>query len=86
MASVGYWDRSSAASSSTPTPAEPAHKTLWIPYAGIAGGVLILTLVFAMTKLPDLVGEDTFHVDEDQANPQKAYEDDRKSTTCYRTC
>jgi len=57
---------------------EAAHKTLWIPYAWIAGGVFVLTIIFAMTKLPDLVGVDACHVDEDEVNPKQAYEDDRK--------
>jgi FHS family L-fucose permease-like MFS transporter len=57
---------------------EAAHQSLWIPYAWIAGGVAILILIFAMTKLPDLVGDNSLHVDAEGANPKQAYEDDRK--------
>lgn len=58
--------------------AEAAHKTLWIPYAGIAAAVTVLIFIFAMTRLPDLVGDDTLHVDADAVDPKQAYEDDRK--------
>lgn len=36
---------------------EAAHKTLWIPYAGIAVGVLLLAVVFLFAKIPDLEAE-----------------------------
>ena len=58
--------------------AEAAHKTLWIPYAGIAAAVAVLIFIFALTKLPDLVGDDALHVNADSADPKLAYEDDRK--------
>ncbi len=57
---------------------EAAHHRLWIPYAAIAGAVLVLTGIFALVKLPDLVGADACHIDEDASNPKQAYEDDRK--------
>ncbi|MEI8373900.1 MAG: MFS transporter [Planctomycetota bacterium] len=57
---------------------EAAHQSLWIPYAWIAGGVIVLTIIFAFIKLPDLVGVDACHIDEDSANPMQAYDDDRK--------
>ena len=45
---------------------------------GIAVGVIVLTIIFALTKLPDLVGAEICHVDEDAADPRHRYEDDRK--------
>ncbi|NBS52243.1 MAG: MFS transporter [Spartobacteria bacterium] len=38
--------------------------TLWIPYAAIGGFVLILAVVFAFCKLPDIKSDDEFHLDE----------------------
>lgn len=43
-------------------------ETLWIPYAAIGGFVLLLAVVFAFTKLPDVKSEDEFHV-ENPADP-----------------
>lgn len=40
-----------------------AHKTLWVPYAGIAIGVLLLAVVFLFAKIPDLTAPDTYPVD-----------------------
>jgi MFS transporter, FHS family, L-fucose permease len=57
---------------------QAAHQRLWIPYAAIAGGVLVLTAIFAMVKLPDLVGADECHIDKDAVDRKQAYEDDRK--------
>jgi FHS family L-fucose permease-like MFS transporter len=39
-------------------------ETLWIPYAAIGGFVLILAVVFAFCKLPDIKSDDEFHLDE----------------------
>jgi len=44
--------------------AEAAHKTLWIPYAGIAAGVLLLAVVFLFAKIPDLAAPDTYQMGE----------------------
>ena len=41
-------------------------ETLWIPYAAVGGFVLVLALVFAFTKLPDVKSEDEFHVEDDK--------------------
>ena len=34
--------------------AEAAHQQLWIPYAGIAGGVLLLGVSFLFVRLPEI--------------------------------
>jgi FHS family L-fucose permease-like MFS transporter len=48
-------------------------ETLWIPYAAIGGFVLILAVVFALCKLPDIKADDEFHVDDaDKANEAPA--------------
>lgn len=39
-------------------------ELLWIPYAGVGVVVLILAVVFSFCKLPDLIVEDDFRVDE----------------------
>ena len=39
-------------------------ETLWIPYAAIGAFVLVLAVVFAFTKLPDVKSEDEFHVED----------------------
>ncbi len=46
--------------------AEEAHQRLWIPYAGIACGVILLALVFWMTKLPEITPPDDYHSEEDE--------------------
>ena len=38
--------------------------TRWIPYAGVAVVVVVLAVIFLMAKLPDLTGQDEFHLDE----------------------
>jgi len=65
--------------------AEAAQKTLWIPYAGIACVVLVLTILFVLTKLPDLAGNDECHVDDSAKDPTIAAEADRqiKRKTSY---
>ena len=37
---------------------------LWIPYATIAAGVLVLAVIFAVTRLPDINTEDDYHIDD----------------------
>lgn len=39
-------------------------ETLWIPYAGVAVVVLVLACIFLKAKLPDIVGQDEFHLDD----------------------
>jgi FHS family L-fucose permease-like MFS transporter len=41
-----------------------AHQTVWIPYAVIAGVVLLLSLVFLKAEIPDIVNEDEYHLDD----------------------
>jgi FHS family L-fucose permease-like MFS transporter len=41
--------------------------TLWIPYAAVGAFVLLLAVVFAFTKLPDVKSEDEFHVEDGDA-------------------
>jgi MFS transporter, FHS family, L-fucose permease len=41
--------------------AEAAQQTLWIPYAIIAVGVLLLCVVFFFLKMPDLAGDEDDH-------------------------
>ena len=42
--------------------AETAHQQLWIPYAGIAAGVLLLAGVFLFTRLPEIQPPDEYHL------------------------
>jgi fucose permease len=42
--------------------AETAHQQLWIPYAGIAAGVLLLAVVFLFTRLPEIQPPDEYHL------------------------
>jgi len=39
-------------------------QTLWIPYAGVAVGVLVLAIVFFFAPVPDVKAEDDYHLDE----------------------
>jgi Fucose permease len=39
-------------------------ETLWIPYAVVGGFVLLLAIMFAFVKLPDVKSEDEFHIDD----------------------
>jgi len=39
-------------------------QTLWIPYAGVAVGVLILAIVFFFAPVPDVKAADDYHMDE----------------------
>jgi MFS transporter, FHS family, L-fucose permease len=52
--------------------AEAAQETLWIPYAWIAGAVLLLCLVFAKAKIPDIESEDVYHLDDPVATASKS--------------
>jgi FHS family L-fucose permease-like MFS transporter len=39
-------------------------QTLWIPYAGVAAVVILLAIIFAFAKVPDLKTEDDYHLDD----------------------
>ena len=39
-------------------------QTLWIPYAGVAVGVLILAIIFFFAPVPDIKAEDEYHPDD----------------------
>jgi FHS family L-fucose permease-like MFS transporter len=52
--------------------AQAAQETLWIPYAWIAGAVLVLSLVFARAKIPNIESEDVYHLDDSQPNVSKS--------------
>ncbi len=39
-------------------------QTLWIPYAGVAVGVLILAVIFFFAPVPDIKAEDDYHLDD----------------------
>jgi fucose permease len=39
-------------------------QTLWIPYAGVAVGVLILATIFFFAPVPDVKAEDDYHIDD----------------------
>ena len=39
-------------------------ETLYIPYAGIAVGVLILAIIFYFSNIPDIKAEDDYHLDD----------------------
>ena len=52
--------------------AEAAQETLWIPYAWIAGAVLLLSLVFAKAKMPNIETQDNYHLDDQTANFSKS--------------
>jgi MFS transporter, FHS family, L-fucose permease len=38
--------------------------TLWVPYAGVAVGVLILAAIFFFSPVPDVKAEDDYHLDD----------------------
>jgi FHS family L-fucose permease-like MFS transporter len=50
---------------------EAAHQQLWIPYSGIAVGVLVLAVVFFFANIPDLHTEDVYQLDESQSGTAK---------------
>ena len=43
-------------------------QTLWIPYAGVAVTVIILSVIFFFTELPEIKTEDDYHLDD--ASPE----------------
>ncbi len=48
-------------------------ETLWIPYAGVAGIVMLLAVVFYFAKVPDIKTEDDYHLDDkDNGNAAQA--------------
>lgn len=42
-------------------------QTLWIPYAGVAVGVLVLAVVFFFAPVPDIKAEDDYQIDENDS-------------------
>jgi len=40
------------------------HQTLYIPYVGIAAGVLVLSVIFLLAPMPDIKTEDDYHLDD----------------------
>lgn len=52
--------------------AQAAQETLWIPYAWIAGVVILLSLVFAKASIPDIKSEDAYHLDEGSGAPTRS--------------
>ena len=51
---------------------EAAHKTLWVPYAGIAAVVFVLAVIFFFARIPDLQTEDTYHLDDEAPGTKKS--------------
>lgn len=51
--------------------AQAAQETLWIPYAWIAGVVLLLCLVFVKASIPDIKADDAYQLDDDKS-PSKS--------------
>lgn len=47
-------------------------ETLWIPYAGVAVGVLLLAVVFFFAPVPDIKGKDEYDVDDKDKNADAA--------------
>ena len=52
--------------------AEVAHQQLWIPYAGIAGGVLLLATVFLFVRLPEIQTPDEYHLTDSTPGTSKS--------------
>jgi FHS family L-fucose permease-like MFS transporter len=52
--------------------AEAAHQQLWIPYAGIAGGVLLLAFVFLFVRLPEIQTPDDYHLTDSTSGTSKS--------------
>ncbi len=46
-------------------------QTLWIPYAGVGVGVLILALIFFFAPVPDVKAEDDYNLDDKDNGPAK---------------
>jgi FHS family L-fucose permease-like MFS transporter len=47
-------------------------QTLWIPYAGVAVVVILLSAVFYFADVPDIKAEDDYHLDDKDANGTQA--------------
>ena len=47
-------------------------ETLYIPYAGIAVGVLILAIIFYFSNIPDIKAEDDYHLDDSMPGVPKS--------------
>jgi FHS family L-fucose permease-like MFS transporter len=45
-------------------------ETLWIPYAGVAVVVMILAVIFYFANVPDIKGEDDYHLDDPNNDPK----------------
>ena len=52
--------------------AQAAQETLWIPYAWIAGTVILLSLIFAKASIPDIKSEDAYHLDDSPNVPTRS--------------
>lgn len=44
-------------------------QTLWIPYAGVGVGVLILAVIFFFAPVPDVKAEDDYHIEDKDNGP-----------------
>ena len=51
---------------------EAAHQQLWIPYAGIACGVLLLAIVFLFVRLPEIQTPDDYHLTDSTLGTSKS--------------
>lgn len=49
-----------------------AHQQLTIPYAGIAGGVLLLAIVFLFVRLPEIQTPDDYHLTDSTPGASKS--------------
>lgn len=58
-------------------------QTLWIPYVGVAIGVLILAAIFFVAPVPDIKAEDDYHMDDNGANEPAAAPERAKSGLTY---
>jgi len=47
-------------------------QTLWIPYAGVAVGVVILATIFFFAPVPDVKAEDDYHIEDKDNDPATA--------------
>ncbi|MCX6122864.1 MAG: MFS transporter [Ignavibacteriales bacterium] len=43
-------------------------QTLWIPYAAVAGVVIVLAIIFYFANVPDIKSEDDYHLDDKDAH------------------
>src|SRR4030095_14970670 len=53
-------------------------ETLWIPYAGVAVVVIILAVIFYFANVPDIKGEDDYHLDDPDNDPKTSGIADRE--------